>query len=140
MIRNCFFSQHSIWPFDIDLKYMKKNISISVPNMSTKELTKKQLEATSDLQVENCYFQNLPNEILLKIVDYLQIGDLLRCGQTCRKIRSVVYDKSLWKKVNFSSNSKVPAGLLQLVLDHGCEFLNISNKLFGHLPLNQKSK
>ena len=44
------------------------------------------------------------------------------------------------KKVNFSCNSKVPAGLLQLVLDHGCEFLNISNKLFGHLPLNQKSR
>ena len=73
--------------------------------MSTKELVKKQLEATSDLQVENCYFQNLPNEILLKIVDYLHIGDLLRCGQVCRKARTVVHDESLWKKVNFSSDS-----------------------------------
>ena len=111
--------------------------------MSAEEPAKKKLKTVYDFSkflVENSHLEKLPNEILLKIVDYLQIGDLLRCGQTCRKIRSVVYDKSLWKKVNFSSNSKVPAGLLQLVLDHGCEFLNISNKLFGHLPLNQKSK
>ena len=92
--------------------------SISVPeaNMSTKEPAKKKLKTTDDFSsfhVENSHFERLPNEILLKIVDYLQVRDLLRCGQTCRNIRTVVHDESLWKKVNFSSNSLVPTGLLQ---------------------------
>ena len=108
--------------------------------MSIKELAKKQLEATSDLQVENCYFQNLPNEILLKIVDYLHIGDLLRFGQTCRRNRAVVHEESLWEKVNFSCNSLVPTGLLQLVLEHGCEYLNISDQIVGKLTLDQASQ
>jgi len=94
----------------------------------------------SKTKVENNHFERLPNEILLKIVDYLHIADLLRCGQTCRKIRTVVHDESLWKKVNFTSDSLVPTGLLQLVLEHGCEYLNISDQLVGHLTLNQDSK
>ena len=41
VIQAYFFSQHSTWSFDIDLKYLyEKFISISVPNMSTKELAK----------------------------------------------------------------------------------------------------
>ena len=42
--------------------------------------------------------------------------------------------------MNFSSNSLVPAELLQLVLEHGCEYLNISDQLVGQLTLNQDSK
>ena len=102
---------------------------------------KKKLKTTCDISsfhVENSHFQRLPNEILLKIVDYLQVRDLLRCGQTCRNIRTVVHDESLWKKVNFSSNSLVPTGLLQWVLEHGCEYLNITDKIFRHLTLNQE--
>ena len=113
---------------------------ISVPNMSTKELAKKQLKITSDLKEENCHFQNLPDEILLKIVDYLHIGDLLRCGQTCGKIRAIVHDESLWKKVSFSSKTLVATRLLQLVLEHGCEYLNISDQIVGNLTLNRASQ
>ena len=118
--------------------------------MSTKEPAMKKLRTTNDFSsfhVENSHFESLPNEILLKIVDYLQVRGLLRCGQTCAKIRTVVQDESLWKKVNFSSESMVPTGLLQLILDHGCEYLNISqgyycisDELLGQLTLNQDSK
>ena len=111
--------------------------------MSTKEPAKKKLKSTCDFSnfhVENSHFESLPNEILLKIVDYLNIRDLLRCGQTCRKIRTVVHDESIWKKVNLSRGSLVPAGLLQLVLEHGCEYLNIGDQLVGQLTLNQDSK
>ena len=111
--------------------------------MSAKESAKKKLKLSCDFskfQVENSHIERLPNEILLKIVDCLHIGDLLRSGQTCRKIRTVVHDESLWKKVNFSSDSLVPTGLLQMVLEHGCEYLNISDQLVGHLTLNQESK
>jgi hypothetical protein len=34
----------------------------------------------------------------------------------------------------------VPTGLLQWLLEHGCEYLNISDQLFGHLNLDQHSK
>ena len=118
-------------------------ISVPEANMSAKEPAKKKLKTTyefSDFHVENSHLERLPNEILLKIVDYLQVRDLLRCGQTCRKIRTVVQDESLWKKVNFSRNSLVPSGLLQFVVEHGCEYLNISDQLVGHLTLNQDSK
>ena len=118
-------------------------ISVSEAKMSAKEPAKKKLKTTYDFSsfhVDNSHFESLPNEILLKIVDYLQIRDLLRCGQTCRKIRTVVHDESLWKKVNFISDSLVPTGLLQLVLEHGCEYLNITDELVGHLTLNQDSK
>ena len=111
--------------------------------MSAEEPVKKKLKTVYDFsrfQVENSHFEKLPNEILLKIVDYLHIGDLLRCGQVCRKARTVVHDESLWKKVNFSSDSLVPTGLLKLVLEHGCEYLNITDQLVGHLNLNQDSK
>ena len=111
--------------------------------MSAEEPAKKKLKTVYDFskfQVENSHFEKLPDEILLKIVDYLHIGDLLRCGQTCRKARAVVHDESLWKKVNFSSDSLVPTGLLKLVLEHGCEYLNIGDQLFGDLTLNLGSK
>ena len=65
--------------------------------MSADEPAKKKLKTVYDFskfQVENSHFEKLPNEILLKIVDYLHIGDLLRCGQACRKARAVVHDES----------------------------------------------
>ena len=54
-----------------------------------------------DLETNNSnfnYLGNLPNEILWKILDYLNIGDLLRCGRTCRRLRLAVCDNFLWKK------------------------------------------
>ena len=103
---------------------------------------KKRLKVGNDSKtnVENNHFERLPNEILLEVVDYLHIGDLLRCGQTCRKIRAVVHDESLWNKVNFFSCTRVPTGLLKLVLEHGCEYLDIHDQFFGHLTLNQDSQ
>ena len=107
--------------------------------ISTKEPVKKKLKAIYD-HGKDSPFESLPNEILLKIVDNMHIKDLLRCGQTCRRIRAVVHDESLWKKINLSCRLLVPTGLLKWLLEHGCEYLNISDQLFGHLNLDQHSK
>ena len=93
-----------------------------------------------DLETNNSYLGDLPNEILWKILDYLHIRDLLRCGQTCRRLRFVVHDRFLWKKVNLSNKSIVPVKLLKWILERGCEYLNISNEINGHLVLNQTTK
>ena len=107
-----------------------------------KKLRKHDIE-TIPIETNNSnfsYLGDLPNEILWKILDNLHIGDLLRCGQTCRRLRLVVHDNFLWKKVNLSNKSIVPVGLLRLILEQGCEYLNISNKINGNLMLNQTTK
>jgi hypothetical protein len=104
----------------------------------------KKLRMTSDLEMSDHNFDDLPNEILLKILDYLHIKDLIRCGQTFRRLRFAVHDESLWKKVNLSNKRTVPAGLLQLILERGCEYLNIndriSHRIVGNLTPTQTTK
>ena len=82
---------------------------------------------TSNLEMKNHSFEDLPNEILSKVLHYLSIRDLLRCGQSFRRLRFVVQDELSWKKVNLSNNTLVPAGLLQMIIERGCEYLNISD-------------
>ena len=42
---------------------------------------------TCDLQVENCLLEDLPNEILLKVLANLQLNDLIKCGHVNKRIR-----------------------------------------------------
>ena len=106
-----------------------------------KKLRKHDLETVLETNNSNfSYLGNLPNEILRKIIDYLNIGDLLRCGQTCRRLRLAVCDNFLWKKVNLWNKSKVSVGLLRLILERGCEYLNIRDPIDSHLILNETNK
>ena len=93
------------------------------------------LRMNDDLEIHNYNFDDLPNEVLSKILDYLNIRDLIRCGQSFRRLRFVVHDELLWKKVNLSNKTLVPAGLLQIILEQGCEYLNVSDEIDGHLML-----
>ena len=43
-------------------------------------------------------FQDLPDEIILKVIDYLEIEDLSRCGRVSKRIRKISHDESFWKK------------------------------------------
>ena len=40
---------------------------------------------------------NLPDELILKVLSYLEIIDIVRCSQTSRRIRIITQDKSLWQ-------------------------------------------
>ena len=42
--------------------------------------------------------QDLPDEIILKVINYLEIEDLTRCGRLSKRIRKISHDESLWKK------------------------------------------
>ena len=92
-------------------------------------------------------FENLPNEILLKIFKYINptIKELLVFGHVSRRIRSVTHDQSLWQNVNLYRagifKNTVPAGLLQLVLENGCRRLYLTcSQIMGTLTLNQESQ
>ena len=72
---------------------------------ATEDPFRKKLRTTCSLEMSNHNFEDLPNEILSKILDYLNIRDLIRCGQTFRRLRFVVRNELLWKKVNLSNKS-----------------------------------
>ena len=86
--------------------------------------------------------ENLPNEILLKIFNYMdpKIKELLLLGHVSRRIKSVAHDHSLWQNVNLFPKRSVPTGLLQMILDNGCKRLNTCIPTVGTLKLNQESR
>ena len=92
-------------------------------NSKTKELITANSKALKNkVDVTNMNFsqlENLPNEILLKIFNYMnpKIKDLLLFGQVSRRIRSVAHDHLLWQDVNLFPKSTVPSGLLQMILE-----------------------
>ena len=103
----------------------------------------KKLKMTSNIEMKNHNFEDLPNEILSKVLQYLNIRDLIRCGQTFRRLRFVVHDELLWKKVNLSNQTGgtlVSARLFKLILERGCEHLNVSSQIDGNLSINQFTK
>ena len=89
--------------------------------------------------VENARLDDLPAEILLKIFGSLKINDLLRCGQVSNRIRSMAHHEILWQKVNLKD--KIPAGLIQFILENGCKYLRIgTSKVEGDLIPTQTFK
>ena len=80
--------------------------------------------------------EDLPNEILVKISDYLKINDLIRCGQVSKRIRSIANNELLWQKINLKSKDKILTGFLQRILKNGCQYLFTRGELVGKLQLN----
>ena len=77
------------------------------------------LQKLSSLQ-----FDDLPDEIVLKILKKLDIKDLLNCGIVSKRIRAISKDESLWEKVNLY-NKRVPStNFLKLVLNSGMGFIS----------------
>ena len=73
-------------------------------------------------------FEDLPSEIILKILKNLGIKDLLRCGMVSKQIRTITRDKSLWEKISlFGMHGDVPVEFLQVVLDSGCKYLCLAS-------------
>ena len=85
-------------------------------------------------------FEELPNELLLKILSFLEITNLLKCSQASKRIRIICYDDSLWQKINLSKK-RVPTEFLQKVIGYGCKSLNLNEaKIVGTLRLENESQ
>ena len=67
-------------------------------------------------------FEDLPVEIELEVMSYLDINDLVRCTRVSKKIRALCQDQSLWQKINLSWK-KIPISFVQFVLDKNCKSL-----------------
>ena len=90
--------------------------------------------------------EDLSNELIVKVFSYLEIKELIRCGQLSKRIRIISHDQSLWQKMNLSSDpwekctNKVPAEFLHMVIQNGCKYLSLdSEQIQSNLKLNQIS-
>ena len=85
-------------------------------------------------------WQDLPDELILKILSYSEIIDLISCGQVSKRTRNISYDSSLWVLANLEEKI-VKTELLELILSKGCKILNISNStIIGSWGSNMKSQ
>jgi hypothetical protein len=48
--------------------------------------------------------ENLPSELILKVLSFLETIDLICCGQLSKRIRAISHDESLWQKMNLYIN------------------------------------
>ena len=90
--------------------------------------------------------EDLSNELIVKVFSYLEIKELIRCGQLSKRIRIISHDQALWQKMNLSSDpwekckNKVPADFLHMVISNGCKYLSLnSEQIQSDLKLNQVS-
>ena len=67
-------------------------------------------------------FEDLPVEIELEVMSYLDTSDLIRCTGVSKGIRALCQDQSLWQKINLSWK-KIPISFVQFVLDKNCKSL-----------------
>ena len=66
--------------------------------------------------------QDLPDEIMLKVINYLDRKDLIKCGQVSKRIRIISRDQILWRNLSFSElfilskNNFIPIELVKMIL------------------------
>ena len=85
-------------------------------------------------------FQDLPDEVVLKVLGYSQTKDLISCGQVSKRIRRISHDGTLWVTANLEKKI-VKTELLEMILGKGCRILNLFHSIIlGHLSSNIKSQ
>ena len=78
-------------------------------------------------------FQDLPDELVLKVLSYSQTKDLINCGQVSKRIRRISRDGTLWVTANLEKKI-VKTELLEMILQKGCKILNICHStILGRL-------
>ena len=83
--------------------------------------------------------QDLPDEITLKIIYFLNIKDLVKFGCVSKRMRRIRNDQSLWQKINLSKCSSeqrgyyidIPTDLVKMVLENGCKYLSLRYMKLG---------
>ena len=83
-------------------------------------------------------FQDLPDELVLKLLSYSETKDLISCGQVSKRIRRISRDGKLWVAANLEKKI-VKTELLEVILKKGCRILNLCHStILGTLSSNIK--
>ena len=102
--------------------------------------------------------QDLPDEIILKVINYLDINQCVKFGEVSKRMRAISCDKTLWQKMNVSRDGPsrrygidVPTNFVKMAIENGCQYLSlhymkvgtpggpISKTSEGHLILDKAS-
>ena len=86
--------------------------------------------------------EDLPDEVILKICSFMDIREILKCGQVSKRIRAISKDESLWLKLNFVEGY-VPYAFLEKAVENGCRYLSLAFACLydgenSKIPLNLK--
>ena len=84
-------------------------------------------------------FHDLPNEIILKVLSYLEVKELLCCSQTSKRIRAVCRDETLYQKIDLNGK-KVQTRFLEKIINKGCKDLNLIGALLKGSDFNLSKK
>ena len=85
-------------------------------------------------------FQDIPDELVLKILSYPEAKDLISCGQVSKRIRRISRDSTLWVTANLEKKI-VKTELLEMILGKGCKILNLCDStILGSLSFSMKSQ
>ena len=86
--------------------------------------------------------EDIPDEIILKVLGYLEIKDLLSVGHVSKSLRAISQDETLWKQISLPWNECiVPAEFLDMVLQNGCKYLDLRyTQVVSNLSPETKSK
>ena len=83
-------------------------------------------------------FQDSPDEVILKVVNYLDINELVKFGEVSKRMRAISNDITLWKKMNLSRNRQswgyeidVPTKFVKMVVENGCQYLSLQYMKVG---------
>ena len=89
------------------------------------------------LKISSINLQDLPTEVLLKIFSYFDTRELIQFAQVSKRIRSICYDESNWRKINLYKKN-IHVTLLEQILENGCKYLSLCEaKLEGNLKLSK---
>ena len=79
----------------------------------------------NSIEKDDIGLEDLPNEILLKIFENLDIHDIFQCGQVSKRIRSIAQHEPFWQKVYLKCFHVYSSELIQMALESGCKHLTI---------------
>ena len=73
-----------------------------------------------------CQLDELPDEVILKIVGFLDLKELLLCGQVSKRLQAIANDESLWLKLNMRAR-EIPYDFIEKAIGNGCQYLSLPN-------------
>ena len=117
-----------------------KKIRLNSEDQCEEDQKKEEKDRSESVQSLICDLEDLPDEVILKVLSYLDTANLIRSGHVTQRLRVISSDESLWQKMNLFEKN-VPTSFLQFVLERGCKYLSLhSTKLNGSLNLTKPTK
>ena len=126
LIRKTYLGKCVDEDFLYDLKVLlETNEDFSI--VENNDVASKSLSASTK-QTQDLEIECLPDEVLVKIFEYLDLRDISRCAQVSKQMNRISQDSSVWKSREKLSiyDKKVPTEFLTYVLSKGIKALSLS--------------